>query len=80
LNQVLLYILSLFLIEKQVSRVFSDREVEAWYLGVPFEKASGDGNGSGSEPGTHPVLVALPPVMSEDEMERLSLGLPFIAA
>jgi len=78
---VLLYRLTTFPTKKQMSRVFSDREVESWYLGLPFEKTSGSGNDSRKrEPGSHPVLIELPPVMSEGEMDRLYLGLPFIAA
>jgi hypothetical protein len=61
--------------------MFSDSEVESLYLGVPFEKAPDNGNGTAKRgSGTCSALIALPPVMSEDEVDRLFLGLPLIAA
>lgn len=56
----------------------SERDIELWYLGRPFD-APGD-NGSGKGGKTKPARVVPFPLLTEDDVERLYMGLPFKAA
>jgi len=66
---------------KQVRNMFSEHEIELWYLGFPFEEAPGNYNGvSGRKAAEAVRQVDFQPSMSDDEVNRLFLGLPLRAA
>ena len=56
--------------------MYSDSEVERWYLGLPFEQDNENGKKAGARIEKTVVLAAV----SEEEVERLYLGLPIKAA
>ncbi len=57
--------------------MLSEKDIELWYLGFPFKKESGNGNGDGKKPAD---LVKFPSVVNDEEAERFYLGLPFKVA
>ena len=56
--------------EKQVMKMYSDFEVERWYLGLPFVAEFGESENEVLE------LARF----SDEDVERLFLGLPLLAA
>ena len=66
---------------KQVRNMFSEHEIELWYLGLPFEETPGNDNGASGRKAAEAVRqVDFPPPISDDEVNRLFLGLPLRAA
>jgi hypothetical protein len=58
--------------------MYSNKEIERWYLGLPFDSARGNGNG---KKGRARIEKTVPfKAVTEQEVERLYLGLPLKAA
>jgi hypothetical protein len=58
--------------------MYSEKEIERWYLGLPFDSANGNRNG---KKGQVHIEKTMPFVaMTGAEVERLYLGLPLKAA
>lgn len=55
--------------------MYSDREIEQWYLGIPFDAPVED---IGREKPERQALKVR--TVNDDDVERLFLGLPLIAA
>jgi hypothetical protein len=60
--------------------MLSDREIERWYLGLPFETTGNNGKGRRERDSGDPLVVVDFPTMTEEDIERLCLGFPFKAA
>lgn len=52
-----------------VVKMYRDQDIERWYLGLPFPEEEKD-----------EAEASALPLLSEEEIERLALGLPLVAA
>lgn len=55
--------------KETVMKMICEKDIERWYLGLPFQENDGE-----------ETEVSTPLYLSDDEVERLALGLPLAAA